>query len=131
MICEKLKQSGFNPIRIAGRYSRDINFMNALAFKNNKNGISYITNSTKNSYPELAYLETLFEKDLKKIVPDLTNTYFVSGGEMRKKESVQGLFDIMLDRGLKKRNVIMDLLANRGGGIHCMTAEIPEFNLIG
>ena len=124
-ICEKLKAYGFNPIRIGGRYMDGINYMNALAFENKKNGFSYITNSTKNSYPELEYLESLFEKDLKRKVPKITDTYFVSGGR-RDDEAVPGLF--CLFHGLKKQNVIMDILANRGGGIHCMTAEIPDFD---
>lgn len=47
-ICQILSDYGFKPIRIGGRYSDDINYMNAIAFQNNKNGISYITNSTKN-----------------------------------------------------------------------------------
>ena len=130
-ICEKLKEYGFNPIKIGGRYSEDINYMNALAFKNKKNKISYITNSTKGTYPELEYLEKLFEKDLKKKVPQIRNTYFVSGGLYEKEPSVPGLFDLIYrDRGLKKKTVIMDILASRGGGIHCMTAEIPDFDRI-
>ena len=130
-LCEKLKAYGFNPIRIGGRYDYDINYMNALAFKNKKNGISYITNSTKDSYPELLYLEKLFEKDLRKKVPEITNTYFVSGGKKEVKEAVPGLFDMIFQKGLKHKNVIMDILSSRGGGIHCMTAEIPEFDVIG
>ena len=131
-ICEKLKEYGFNPIKIGGRYSEDINYMNALAFKNKKNKISYITNSTKGTYPEVEYLEKLFEKDLKKKVPKIKNTYFVSGDRYEKESAVPGLFDIFFsNRGLKKKTAIMDILACRGGGIHCMTAEIPDFDRIG
>lgn len=131
MLCKKLKEYGFNPIRIGGRYDFDINYMNALAFKNKKDGISYITNSTKDSYPELEYLEELFKKDLMKKIPEITDTYFVSGGKKEIKEAVPGLFDIIYQKGLKHKNVIMDILSSRGGGIHCMTAEIPEFDVIG
>lgn len=130
-LCNILKEYGFNPIRIGGRYDYDINYMNALAFKNKKNGISYITNSTKDSYPELEYLEELFRKDLMKKVPEITDTYFVSGGRKEVKEAVPGLFDIIYQKGLKQKNVIMDILSSRGGGIHCMTAEIPNFDIVG
>ena len=130
-VCKILKANGFNPIRIGGRYSYDINYMNALAFKNKKKRISYITNSTKGTYPELEYLEKLFEKDLRKKVPEISNMYFVSGGLYEKQEAVPGLYAILLDKGLKHKTTIMDILANRGGGIHCMTAEIPDFDRIG
>jgi len=131
-LCKTLKDNGFNPIKIAGRYTEDINYMNALAFKNKKNGISYITNSTKHTYPELEYLEKLFEEDLVKKVPEITDTYFVSGGEHDTTEAVPGIFEILYaDRGIKKKNEIMNILTSRHGGIHCMTAEIPNFDMIG
>ena len=129
LLCYKLRGYGFNPIRIGGRYDYDINYMNALAFRDKKDGISYITNSTKDSYPELLYLEELFEKDLRNKVPEITNIYHVSGGKKEIIEATPGFFDI-LDRGLKNKNVVMNLLSKRGGGIHCMTAEIPDFDRI-
>ncbi len=125
-ICEQLKQWGFNPIRIGGRYIDDINYMNAIAFNNNRGKISYITNSTRKSYPELEYLEKLFEEDLKTKVPDISDTYFVSGGKRQQKSEYA--YDELYGTGLQNRNTIMDILANRFGGIHCMTAEIPDFD---
>ena len=126
-ICNILTEYGFKPIRIGGRYCDDINYMNALAFKNSKNGISYITNSTRKSYPELGYLEKLFELDLKEKFPNVTDTYFVSGG---KRTVYMRMCESVLSHGLRLRNVIMDILANRLGGIHCMTAEVPDFDKI-
>ena len=129
-VCNKLKKFGFKPIRIGGRYNYDINYMNALAFQNNRGGISYITNSTKGSYPELEYLEKLFEKDLRGKVPKISDTYFVSGGKRTEREKNSNSYSALYGRGLKDRNVIMDILANRQGGIHCMTAEVPRFDKI-
>jgi len=126
-LAETLKNYGFIPINIGGFYSENINFLNALAFKNKNNKISYITNSTKESCPELEYLEELFEKDIRAKVKDIEKVYFVSGGI---KEIVQtnnnDMFTLTLpSQGSEYDNTIMDILANRHGGIHCMTAEIP------
>lgn len=126
-ICEILEKYGFKPIRVAGRFHEDINYMNAIAFQNNREKISYITNSTKQSYPELEYLEKLFEDDLRNLIPEVSDVYFVSGGE-RERSKPSGFFDIFVERGLENRNEIMDTLANRMGGVHCMCAEIPDFN---
>lgn len=126
---EQLKSFGFIPIKIGAHYEESINFINALAFKNNNNKISYITNSTKGSYPELEYLEYLFEEDIKTKVPDLEHIYFVSGGEQEPKpRNYLADFGINLSHGFDQENAIMDILANRYGGIHCMTAEIPDFD---
>ena len=119
---QKLKQFGFNPIKIAGKYADDINFINALAFENSNGKLLYITNSTKHSTPELEYLEKLFEEDLRGKVTNIGDIYFVSGG---KREETQEFFS----RGFAKGNVIMDVLANRLGGIHCMCSEIPNFDI--
>ena len=128
--CDLLKSYGFKPIKIGGRYSKDINYMNAIAFENNQGKISYITNSTKKSYPELQYLEQLFEEELREKVPNISNTYFVSGGKRPPEEKNSDSLYELYSTGLKDRNVIMDILANRGGGIHCMTTEIPDFEKI-
>ena len=99
-------------------------------FLNNKNGISFITNSTKGSYPELEYLEKIFEQDLKERVKNVTDVHFVSGGIRTNKEKNSPSPEPAYDNRLKDRNVIMDILANDHGGIHCMTAEIPDFEKI-
>lgn len=129
-ICDTLTEQGFKPIRIAGRYGDGINYMNSLAFFNNKNGVSFITNSTKGSYPELEYLEKIFEQDLRERVKNVTEVHFVSGGIRTNKEKNAPSPYPEYDNRLKDRNVIMDILANDLGGIHCMTAEIPDFEKI-
>lgn len=124
-----LKSFGFKPIRIAGIYSQDINFMNAIALKKNDNTISYIINSTKNSLPELEYLEKLFEKELREKVSDIGNVYFVSGGKsvpVTKSDNENPFLFCMPIFERKDANVMMKILANRLGGIHCMSAEIPD-----
>lgn len=129
-ICKTLSEYGFKPIRIGGRYAPDINYMNAIAFVNNKNGLSYITNSTKKSYQELLYLEKIFEENLRSKVPNITDTYFISGGKRLDSEKNSDSSYALYGIGFKNRNVIMDILANRLGGIHCMTAEVPDFEHI-
>lgn len=127
-ICKELEEFGFVPIRIGARYSKDINYMNAIAMKNKNNNITYITNSTKKSYPELEYLEKLFDAELRSKVPKIDTTYYVSGG---KRTAFERELEQDFSRGFQFRNVIMDILANRLGGIHCMTAEVPDFDKIG
>lgn len=125
----KLKKYGFNPIKIAGSYCEDINFLNAIAFENKKGNISYITNSTKHTSPELEYLEELFKNDLKSKIKNVDNIYFISGGKKENtpnKSTENDLFSLVSDRGLPTQNNIMSIFANRHGGIHCMCAEIPE-----
>ena len=124
---EMLKSYGFIPINIGGFYFENINFINALAFINKNNKISYITNSTKGSCPELEYLETLFEKDLKAKVKNIEKIHFVSGGTKEKaQKNNNDIFTVTFpSRGIEYNNSIMDILADRLGGIHCMTAEIP------
>ena len=126
-ICEILEGCGFKPIPIGGHYHYDINFMNAIAFKNNKGKITYITNSTNKSCPELKYLEELFEKDLREKAPQISDTYYISGGSRTNNERMNDSLALIYEHGFPERNVIMDILANRNGGIHCMTAEIPKF----
>ena len=93
-----------------------------VLFENSNGKLLYITNSTKHSTPELEYLEKLFEEDLRGKVTNIGDIYFVSGG---KREETQEFFS----RGFAKGNVIMDVLANRLGGIHCMCSEIPNFDI--
>jgi len=127
-ICKQLEGFGFIPIRIAGRYCDDINYMNALAFENKNGNISYITNSTKKSYPELTYLEKLFEEDLREKVPRVDTIHYITGG---KRTAFDRQNESYYSKGFTFRNGIMDILANRKGGIHCMTAEVPDFDKIG
>ena len=131
---EKLKKAGFNPIKIGGYYCPEINFMNAIAYTNKNNKISYITNSTKHTTAYLEYLEDLFKENLKNSVPDVEKIYFVSGGPKEvlhnRKTNKDESLDLFSNNNLgiiDNQNTIMSILANRLGGIHCMSAEIPDF----
>ena len=130
---QSLEAFGFKPLRIGAHYEEGINFINALAFKNPNNKISYITNSTKGSLPELEYLEKLFEEDLRVKMPDIGNIHFVSGKEKDNptKRIIADTEFSFPSLGFKEDNAIMNILANNHGGIHCMTAEIPDFIRIG
>lgn len=125
-ICAKLETFGFKPIRIGARYHYDINFINAITFKNQKGQLSYITNSTRKTTPELKYLETLFDSDLKEKVPQISDTYYISGGARQTIGNRDEYINMHL-HGLIPGNNIMSILAERGGGIHCMCAEVPKF----
>ena len=125
-ICKELESCGFKPIPIGGRYHDDINFINAIAFKNKKDKITYISNSTNKTDLELKFLEQLFDRDLRRSVPQVSDTYYISGGARNFDEMKKGALSLY-ERGVFNRNVIMDILANRYGGIHCMAAEIPKF----
>lgn len=131
-LCDCLKDFGFIPIKIGGFYSEDINFLNSIAFKNGNNRISLISNSTQHSCPELEYLEELFEKDLREKVAGIENVYFVSGGkktvETFGKDDWIRTHNFPAYRFNEYHNVIMDWLGEHHGGIHCMTAEIPDFD---
>ena len=129
---ECLENFGFKPIKIGGYYSEDVCFMNSIAFKNGNDKVSLISNSTQYSCPELEYLQELFEKDLREKAPEIENIYFVSGGK-----TTQPTFEFDRARHLQTtrfneyhHNVIMDFLGERLGGVHCMTAEIPDFDRI-
>ena len=100
--------------------------MNALAWENSSGNISYLTNSVKNSYQELEFLEKRFEDTLKERVTNLDNLYFISGGPRTRDEIDSDSYSNLMSPGFSKDNVIMDLLAVNEGGIHCLTAEIPE-----
>lgn len=125
-ICNTLKNLGFIPIKIAGRYHYDINYLNALAWENDSDSISYLTNSVKGSYLELEFFEKMFEESLRDKVSNIGNVYFVSGGPRTIDEMESESYSNLISPGFYKDNVIMDCLAVLQGGIHCLTAEIPE-----
>ena len=118
---KSLEEQGFVPIKIGGAYANNVNFLNALAFRTKNGGISYITNSTKHSSPELEYLEKLFEEDLRSKIHNIENVYFVSGGNAKENGSLTEC---------DKMNEIMQWLREKYGGIHCMIAEIPDFSKV-
>ena len=127
-LCKELEKHGFKPIKIGGIYYDGINFINAIAHKKSNGKVSYITNSTKDSIPELEYLEKLFYKDLKKKFSNIDKIYFISGGKHKSVHS-NDFFSFLNSRGFMNCNEIMNMLANRFGGIHCMTSEIPKFKI--
>ncbi|MBQ4078691.1 hypothetical protein IJD15_05870 [bacterium] len=113
-VVKSLEKLGFKPIRIAGVYSNEINFMNAIVNKHNDGKISYITNSSKCDSPLKSRIQELFNEDLKKAVPNLDKAYFIAG------ESPDGNKNI---------NHLMDILGRHAGGLHCMTIEEPNFKI--
>lgn len=127
---EFLKNKGFIPIKIGGWYSKDINFINALAYKDKNSKISYITNSTGDSIKGLECLEELFARDLREKVDNINDMDFISVG----KAGIESMQDIKnINTGTTSavnRNQMMSTLANYNGGIHCMTSEIPDFDKI-
>lgn len=113
---EALASFGFKPIRIAGSYSEEINFMNAIVHLKDDNKMTYITNSTKYSTEAEGALMNIFRGDLTDRFPQFKNIYFISGKE---------------DLNARYKNDMMTNLGVRSGGIHCMTAEVPDFDRIG
>lgn len=111
-----LEKAGFVPIETGGVFGLGINFMNAIVNQHKNGSISYITNSTDCDSPYVSSLEKQFEEQLRKKIPNLENIYFVHG----KKEYYT-----------EASNYMMDELNYRGGGIHCMTMEEPDFAVWG
>ncbi|MBR1617269.1 hypothetical protein IJ670_03875 [bacterium] len=111
-----LKKLGFNPIRVAGIYGNEVNFMNGIINKHKDNTFSYITNSSESSTsPFYTKMQEMFKKELSKKVPDLSQIYFVKG-----KNATSGHFC---------GNFIMETLKYQHGGIHCMSLEEPNFEI--
>ncbi len=113
-VVKALENLGFKPVRIAGVYSNEINFMNAIVNKHKDGEISYITNASKCNSPLKCKIQELFESDLKAAIPNLDKVYFIAG------ES---------PAGNKNINHLMDMLGRQGGGLHCMTIEEPDFKV--
>ncbi len=116
-----LEAAGFKPIRIAGDYGfkeNGINYMNAIVNKSPDGTISYITNSTRNTKYNI--LDKVFEKDLTQALNgkvEIKNLHFISGDKVQNSE-----FD---------ENSIMKNMRELSGGIHCMTLEEPNFDVMG
>ena len=115
IICSALSGLGFIPIRIAGVYGEEINFLNAIVNKHNDGTISYITNSSdtgnNNFYKKI---QNTFEKDLRKKLPNISEIYFVQGKDSKHSSKI---------------NYMMSTLKHQGGGIHCMSLEEPNFEV--
>ena len=110
-ICSSLIEAGFIPIRIAGVYGDEVNFMNGIVNKHSDGTISYITNSSdtgcNNFYKKM---QEIFEQELRAKVPNISKIYFIKG-----KTAGSGI------------NYIMSILRYKFGGIHCMSLEEPDF----
>lgn len=113
-VMKALKKAGFIPIEIAGVYGRNINFMNAIVNKRPSGAISYITNSSVCESPFISKIEEEFRADLMQKVPFCNRVYFVSGPIEENGE-----------------NYLMYQLGTFGGGLHCMTVEEPNFDILG
>ena len=117
---EALKAQGFIPIRIAGDYgfkTNGINYINGIVNKNPDGSISYITNSTRNTSCEI--LDKIFEEDLKRALEgkvELKNLHFVSGKKVKNSNY--------------NENSLMRNMRELSGGIHCMTLEEPNFEIM-
>lgn len=103
---KQLKAFGFNPIRVPGVLGSDeLNYMNAIVHQKDDGSLLYITNK---SHPSLNHrtgidFELEFEKYLKRKVPQISEIVFIDG-------------DGFVSNSL-----------THGGGIHCMTNEMPDF----
>lgn len=110
-ICKILENHGFKPIKVAGVYGDEINFMNAIVNKHQDGTMSYITNSS--DCPAARFysdIQRKFEMQLKKEGLNISNVYFVQGNSKQ-----------------TSYNYMMDTLLNENGGIHCMCLEEPDF----
>jgi hypothetical protein len=87
--------------------------MNAIVHLKDDGKMTYITNSTKYSTEAEGALMNIFRGDLVEKVPQAKNIYFISGKE---------------DLNTRNKNAMMTNLGVRSGGIHCMTAEVPDFD---
>ena len=114
-VCDALAEAGFIPIRIAGVYTRGINFMNAIVNKHEDGTMTYITNNP--NLRDSAYCDTLkedFAKTLKEMIPEIKNVYFIGG-----------------ETDTTGYNPITQSLNWGNGGLHCMTLEEPNFDIWG
>ena len=112
-IAKILESQGFKPILIGGLYSYGANFMNAIIHKRNDGNLVYITNSAENLGKGRAeeQLQKMFEKDLRKKVPNIAKVDFILGKEAR---------------FFGENNIFNYLISD--GGVHCMCAEEPDFD---
>lgn len=100
-----LKKLGFKPIMVPGIVGGNtVNFMNAIVHQNNDGSFVYITNHTLFAEEGGIDMEAIFEKYLKKAVPDIREVIFINGDEF-----------------------VPACLKFASGGIHCLTNERPDF----
>ena len=127
-VCNALQARGFIPVKIAGVYGPEINFMNAIINKHSDGTISYITNSSDTGNNDFyKKIQDRFEKDLREKVSNLSETYFVKGNEAQYQGKRFYGIGIENQRPNPKLNNMMATLKYQGGGIHCMSLEEPDF----
>ncbi len=112
---KSLQDKGFQVIRVPGvlpgegaRYGnpQPTNLLNAIVHQRPNGELAYLTNESQ--FPTL---NRLFEAELKKKVPQVKTVYFVAGRRY----------------GSDGSNYLGDTL-QRGGGLHCLTTEEPDFD---
>ncbi len=123
---EQLKENGFIPIPIGAVYdtkNASVNFMNAIVNKHEDGSISYITNSSKCNLPNVSKYQRMFEKDLRSKLEELRKI----------DENAPILKDVYFIEGENygESNEVMDNLIEGAGGVHCMSAEEPNFEIWG
>jgi len=127
-ICNALVARGFVPIKIAGVYGPEINFMNAIINRHQDGTLSYITNSSDTGNNDFyKKIQDRFQKDLEEKVPNLSKTYFVKGNEAQYQGKRFYGIGIENKKPNPKLNNMMATLRYQGGGIHCMSLEEPDF----
>ena len=87
--------------------------MNAIIHKRNDGKLVYITNSAENLGKGRTeeQLQKMFEKDLRKKVPNIAKVDFILGKKAR---------------FFGENNIFNYLISD--GGVHCMCAEEPDFD---
>ena len=116
-VCKSLEELGFVPIRVPAVWGESVNFINAIVNQHKDGTISYITGSSKCENKYISSCEKIFEKILREKVPNLKNIYFVEG---EKDDNNKGY-----------GNKIMQSLKKFQGGLHCLTSEVPDFEIWG
>lgn len=124
-ISKSLQESGFEPVRVPGRFyykipnrKRDdfiyyLNYMNALVHEKLDGTLTYITNKS-----ELNEKCGITEEISRKIDFDFEKIFVKSLAPLVKKE------DIHFISGTN--NYMAQILEQEGGGIHCLCNEIPD-----
>ncbi|MDD3149675.1 MAG: hypothetical protein PHV68_02480 [Candidatus Gastranaerophilales bacterium] len=115
--CKELTEYGYNPIRVPGvvytNNSISANFMNALVHQKQNGKMIYITNkSDVQSNGDIDFNE-IFVNFIKDNVPQINEIKFVTGGQLNE----FGKSSIFIEKALKEK----------GGGVHCLSNEVPDF----
>ncbi|MBE7706962.1 MAG: hypothetical protein E7Z91_06960 [Cyanobacteria bacterium SIG30] len=111
IIKNQLEKMGFVPIMVSGALGNyKVNFMNAIVNKRNDGKLAYITNSAICDDKRYKFLQDKFEEDVSKACPQIDKFYYVQGAICDNND-----------------NLMMRYLNELRGGIHCLCAEVPDF----